>query len=206
LFWLQLKEITSARANLKNYNSVSDLKIKEAWAEGLTMARRRAESVGMVSTLQTADKWAAPWPASLSDLESLAEELITDADLDQLENATLTPQSQQVSTQSTTFPSLSASLDAPNVASSSTSNSNVDLACKEATVIWSSIFEAFQEAGDIDTGADDASTRRKASPTVEVPGKGLVYKMRLITELNLNSQHLSLDCLRKGLDLLAAGY
>jgi hypothetical protein len=84
LFWLEINGMVGMRANMRDYGSVSDAQLKEAWAAGLSMVRDRALTVGMVPVLKDAHKWEAPWPVPLSESESLAGDLITDEDLEDI--------------------------------------------------------------------------------------------------------------------------
>jgi hypothetical protein len=54
--WLEVNGVTHALSNLKDYDSVSNSQLCEAWAEGLSIARKRAETVGMLLFLQAAHK------------------------------------------------------------------------------------------------------------------------------------------------------
>jgi hypothetical protein len=83
------------------------------------------------------------------------------------------------------------------VGSSSDPVVDLNVSSEDASVIRSSILDAFQEAGDVDPKTADPSLRTKVCPTVKVPGKGLVYKARLISELNAGPEHLSLDRLKR---------
>ncbi|GAQ78082.1 hypothetical protein KFL_000070500 [Klebsormidium nitens] len=262
LFWLEVNGTLSMRANMKDYESVPDEKLVEAWAAGLAMARDRALTAGMVPVLQAARKWTDPWPASLSESESLADELITDEELDPEAANTVASSSGRGATSAAAQPavpergrgatsaaaqpavpergggatsaavqpavsergggatsaaaqpaipergrgatsaavqiSLQPSLATPlPIDAGMSSCTELDLASEEAVVIRSSILDAFQEIGDASTDGTDSSVREKTSTTVEVPGKGLVYKARLISELNAAPEHLSLDRLRR---------
>jgi hypothetical protein len=77
----------------------------------------------------------------------------------------------------------------------------------DSMFVRSAILDAAQELEELETrgagsgdsgGASSSTVRTKVASTVEVPGKGLVYKMRVITELNeTGGGPLSLDRLRR---------
>jgi hypothetical protein len=197
LIWAEVNGTLGVSANLMDYSSVSDVLLEKAWAEGEGMARDRALTAGMLDVLQEADKWDCPWPASLSESEALAAELITDDDLEEPGgSAGSAPDSApQISPPSTSDPSQSQA--GPSVVERTSDQSVGSEPASEESVIRSSILEALQEAGEIDGGGASNALAQRTSSTVEVPGKGLVYKMRLITELNANPEHLSLDRLTR---------
>jgi hypothetical protein len=129
----------------------------------------------------------------------LANQLIIDQDLDAIESGSSAATDQMSIPPAFGLTRDTTDLDATaSLPSASSSGPNHNLDSEEAKVIRSSILEAVQEIGDdsSESVADDV-VRPKTSPTVEVPGKGLVYKMHLITELNTNPEHLSLDRLRR---------
>lgn len=188
MIWQALNGTASAlSADLQDYASVPDSKLLEAWDEGLKRARDRAQTVDMHPVLQKANKWDAPWPASLSESVALAEELITEDDLDHIE----APGGSQISP--------AAQMQPPSTsASGSTRDQSVSellIAADEAS-IRSSVLDSLQEVG-AGLAAAESIGRAKICPTVDVPDKGPVFKMRLITELNSCSRNLSLDRLRR---------
>jgi hypothetical protein len=155
-----------------------------------TCTREGGPSVGMRPVLQAANKWEAPWSASFSDAVSAAEELISESELDPTEPAT----SAEISinsdvTHSNSDPALQAGCSSGAPASRLADS----IVLGEAT-IRSSILDALQEVGE---ESDTPGERLKISPTVEVPEKGLVYKVRLITEFNASPGQFPLDRLRR---------
>jgi hypothetical protein len=156
-------------ANLSDYGSVDDASVHIAWDEGLGRAREHAERLGMREVLEGKGVWEEPW-----------------------------------------VPFVRATAQVGEGEEASQGDEESDRWCEDMGgecevdpdlgFIRASVLDGAQERdmGMDDGGLDAGETGSgKISPTVDVPGVGPVYKMRLIAECNVNPDKLPVDRLRR---------
>ena len=175
-FWWLGNAQTCVVDDIGEYEYFTDAAIKVAWSSGLDLAHARADYVGMKETLLKSEKWLTPWPSSFSHTISLADECALqdceDVEVQLAEAATLEVQSTAVNLE------------------------GINTLLDESLICVSSLNQGLeQEFSEVGCITPDSSS---ISSMVDIPGKGLVYKMRVMTELNLApSEKLPLDRLRR---------
>jgi hypothetical protein len=178
-----------AEPNLADYESVTDPKCDEAWLSDLAMAQELAVSLGMQPTLLRVNKWHEPWPSSLSEGIELTADLLEELDdvisMSDDTSSSLVTLADPSSELETEF--LGSQEEAPPVCASVSDLS----AIRSVMLVVEHVFLSSDEPT-----SSHQSTRPKVPCTVDVPGKGSVYEMRLISQLN-SSPFLSLDRLTR---------
>lgn len=207
--WHAGNPIIGPPGDMSDYGSVSEAKCVEAWEAGVLLARQRAEYVGMKETLMRKGQWAEPWSLfkSSSVLQELRQEDEDEADGVLPDLAETTPSATESAVGSERIvpeagTSDRSSAQGPNAAATSDGEPDSDfqdilelrLALLSAVQSEGADGQAASEEGETDVGG---SGRVRVPTTVDVPGKGPVYKMRLISQLNDTPEKLSLDRLRR---------
>ena len=167
---------TSGKYNLQDYVSISNDALGEAWLSGFRLAQERACYVEMKDVLLANGKWTKPWPSSFTDSLNIIDRCGMDADDDSLDSP------------SPVLATTSSELD---------SNDSMDQVSEIDVLLRTSVLDVSQQ-GDVMCSSvvdsDDVLSHLKVCPTVHVPGKGDVFKMRLISELNTHpASKLPLD-------------
>lgn len=189
--WREGNPLT-ASPNLADYDSVTEPKCNDAWLSGLASAKELAISLGMQPTLLHVNKWHEPWPASLSEGIELTADLAEESDDTTLLADVVASGIADV-----------ISLEVPSTAGHTEPLVETGVACVTASVSDVSAIRSGMLAieqvlsSDENATSQSSSSRSKIPCTVDVPGKGSVYKMRFISELNANPASLSLDRLKR---------
>jgi hypothetical protein len=188
--WKEGNRLT-ASPNLADYDSVSEPKCNDAWLSGIASARELAISLGMQPTLLRVNKWHEPWPASLSEGIDLTADFAEESDDTTLLADVLGSGSADVIT-----------LEVPSTAADTeplleTGSASVSASVSDVSAIRSGMLAIEQVLSSDEPAVNRSASRTRIPCTVDVPGKGSVYKMRLISELNSNPASLSLDRLKR---------
>jgi hypothetical protein len=164
-------------ANLLQYDSVSNEALQEAWLAGFEEAQSRATEVEMKDVLLTEGKWEKPWPSSFTESLTIIDSCAIEIDDDSSECVT---------------GAVDVSCGSTEVASSI----DDELVNEVDVLVRTSALDVEQQIAIASNVIDEETC--KISPTIDVSGKGLVFKMRLIAELNTHSpSKLPIDRLRR---------
>lgn len=225
--WHLGNPIDGPPGNLQDYASVSEQWCVEAWECGLKDARKVAESLDMKAELVSQGKWDEPWhffsaEAELARLSEESEEDVEDGltEISEPASTSSTLESEprpvssatEVAAEGERGPSQSAAVQEPNLDEFESMQLRLSLLnvlqAEEESEVEGETASAEDQSNnenvtDADTsgaepdGAGPRSAKPKVATTVHVPGKGQVYKMRLISQLNETPDKLSLDRLRR---------
>lgn len=176
--------VEACQVELASYESVSDEHMLEAWKEGLAMAQEKAAELGMKDDLVQKGKWDEPWSALLSSMHAL--EVPDDADED----------GEGVASEG-----VGAGLHVgdANVGFMRAAVVDASIELEETSLAMAADGGTENEDdGARHEGVDEEMEgKQKISPTVEVPGVGTVYKMKLISELSTSPGKLPVDRLQR---------
>jgi hypothetical protein len=185
--------------NLADYDSVTEPKCDEAWLSGLALARELAISLEMKPVLLRCKKWDEPWPASLFEGIDLTADLAGEAgDIISMSDDIISlsiAASESDARESIILEDPAAELDTEPLSDSS--STSVMASIFDVSAIRSGMLAIEHVLSADESQTNQPSARNKVPCTVEVPNKGLVYKMRLISELNSSPSSLSLDRLKR---------
>ena len=169
---------TSGEYNLQDYVSIFNDALGEAWLSGFRLAQERAYYVEMKDVILAHGKWTKPWPLSFTSSLNTIDQCGMEADNDSLDSSSLVP-----------------------ATTSSELDSNDSMVSEIDVVLRTLVLDVFQQCDVMcssSVNSDDVLSHLKVCPTVHVPGKGDVFKMRLISELNIHlPSKLPLDRLRR---------
>lgn len=207
--WHVSNSIEGPPGDMQDYASVSEIKCVEAWELGLEDARKLAVFVGMEEVLAPKGKWDEPWhffsaEAELSKLAAEKEE--EDGDENPDEDNFVAPSSDSPDTadpeiELETDQALDLCLSLLSALQGADSDEEEGQIPEVDTS--STDFDFRGRTPEVNTLSTDAdfsagrTARAKVATTVHVPGKGQVYKMRVISQLNETPDKLSLDRLRR---------
>jgi hypothetical protein len=168
----------------------------------------------MRAVLEAKRKWAAPWPASSAEhvqvVDLLGGEAEDDSGMDEVAPEHTSVAAAEITTAMGPAANLGqteevtvAAVD-PSLLSNQVDNTRIaDLADIRGAMLAAAQslgddLDASLDAHDVDAvGTSSGAPKVKHPATVQVPGHGSVYKMRLVSQLNATPHHVPLDRLRR---------
>jgi len=165
--------------NLLDYDLVSNDAFQQAWLAGFKETQNNASNVGMKDVFLFHGKWGNPWPSSFIDLLNIINCCAIEVNED----------GSEVVNDFKFF----------NYASHKfVSRNEYSFVTEIDVLVRIPILDIEQQTKMMGCILDfNIAKTTKVSSTIDVPGKGSIFKMRLITKLNAHSPYkLPLDRLR----------